>query len=106
MRVEVNLAEDSNACFKAVQENSHVVVNYFDLRTQSYHKKVLKPVFGVSNYWYRYEFAKSRGQIHWHHLSWRDDSSHISCCMKLAKEAVAMLSMQLDLASGLMKTLP
>ena len=70
---EVNLAEDSNARFKAVQENTHVVVSYFDLRTQAYHEKVLKPVFGVSDYWYRYEFAKSRGQIHWHQLSWRDD---------------------------------
>ena len=38
-----------------------------------YQEKVLKPVFGVSDYWYRYEFAKSRGQIHWHQLSWRDD---------------------------------
>ena len=70
---EVNLAEDNNARFKAVQENTHVVVKYFDLRTQSYHEKVLKPVFGVSDYWYRYEFAGSRGQIHWHQLSWRDD---------------------------------
>ena len=70
---EVNLAEDSNARFKAVQENTHVVVSYFDLRTQAHHEKVLKPVFGVSDYGYRYEFAKSRGQIHWHQLSWRDD---------------------------------
>ena len=30
---EVNLAEDSNTCFKTVQENTHVVVNYFDLCT-------------------------------------------------------------------------
>ena len=50
-----------------------MVVSYFDLRTQSYYEKVLKPVFGVSDYWYRYEFAKSRGQIDWHQLSWRDD---------------------------------
>ena len=70
---EVNLAEDSNAHYKAVQENTHVVVNYCDLRTQSNHDKVLKPVFGVSDYWYWYEFAKSRGQIHWHQLSWRED---------------------------------
>ena len=70
---EVNLAEDSNARFKAAQENTHVVVSYFNLRSQAYHEKVLKPVFGVSDYWYRYEFAKSRGQIHWHQLSWRDD---------------------------------
>ena len=63
---EVSLAEDSNARYKAVQENTHVVVNYFDLRTQSYHEKGLKPVFGVSDYWYQYDFAKSRGQIHWY----------------------------------------
>ena len=30
-------------------------------------------MFGVSDYWYRYEFAKSRGQIHWHQRSWRED---------------------------------
>ena len=36
---EVNLAEDSNARFKAVQENTHVVVSYFDLRTQAYHER-------------------------------------------------------------------
>ena len=70
---EVNLAEDSNARFKAVQEDTHVVVSYFDLRTQAYHEKVLKPVFGVSDYWYRYEFANPRGEIHWQQLSWRDD---------------------------------
>ena len=27
---------------------------------------VLTPVFGVHHYWYRFEFAKSRGQIHFH----------------------------------------
>lgn len=70
---EVNLAEDSNARFQAVQENTHVVVKYFDLHTHSYHEKVLKPVFGVCNYWYGYESAKSLGQIHWHQLSWRED---------------------------------
>ena len=25
----------------------------------------------VSAYWYQYEFAKSRGMIHWHGLCWR-----------------------------------
>jgi len=51
----------------------HVVVSYFDARTQSYHEKIVKGVFGLTDYWYRYEFAKSRGQIHWHQLSWRED---------------------------------
>ena len=30
-------------------------------------------MFGVSDYWYWYEFAKSRGQIHWRQFSWRED---------------------------------
>ena len=45
---EVNLAEDSNARFKVIQGNTHVVASYFDLRSQAYHEKALKPVFGVS----------------------------------------------------------
>ena len=48
----VNLLEDSNARFKAVQENTHLVASYFDLRTQSYHEKIVKGVFGVRDYWY------------------------------------------------------
>ena len=31
VHLAVNLGEDSNARFKAVQENSHVVVSYFNL---------------------------------------------------------------------------
>ncbi|KAL9977152.1 hypothetical protein ACROYT_G014530 [Oculina patagonica] len=58
--------EERNACFRAIQEKTHVVVSYFDLHTQSHHDKVLKPVFGVCDYWYRYEFAKT----------------HTNCCMK------------------------
>ena len=100
---KVNLAEDSNARFKAVQENTHVAVSYFDLRTQAYHEKVLKLVFGVSDYWYRYEFAKSRGQIHWHKLSWREDRQphhllHEACedgCEE--EEYAARLSGQMNL---------
>lgn len=57
---EVNLAEESSARFKAVQENTHVVVKYFDLRIQCYHEKVLKPVFGVCDYWYHYEFGTNQ----------------------------------------------
>jgi hypothetical protein len=46
--------------FKALQENTHVVAKYFDLRTQSYFKNVMGPVFGVDSFWYRQEFAKSK----------------------------------------------
>ena len=33
----------------------------------------MSPAFGVSAYWYRQEFAKSRGMVHWHGLCWRSD---------------------------------
>ena len=59
--------------FKALQENTHIVAKYFDLRTQSFFQKVMGPVFNVDSYWYRQEFAKSRGMIHWHGLCWRGD---------------------------------
>ncbi|XP_061185108.1 uncharacterized protein LOC133193154 [Saccostrea echinata] len=33
----------------------------------------MNPVFKVNTYWYRQEFAKSRGMVHWHGLCWRSD---------------------------------
>lgn len=48
----VNL-DDHNQMFTAVQENSHIVSDFFDRRTQNYFKKVMAPVFGVDTHWYR-----------------------------------------------------
>ena len=62
-----------NTLFSVLQKNTHIVSHYFDLRTKSYFQKVMHPAFGVSAYWYRQEFAKSRGMIHWHGLCWRQD---------------------------------
>ena len=96
---EVDLAEDISSHFKAVQENTHVVVKYFNLCTQCYHEKVLKPVFGVCDYWYRYEFAKSWGQIHWHQLSWRDDRQpHQLLLIRLLKIIAVMWNIVQGLA--------
>ena len=64
---------DRNQLFQALQHNTHIVAKYFDLRTQSYFKEVMSPVFNVNAYWYRQEFAKSRGMVHWHGLCWRSD---------------------------------
>lgn len=64
---------DKNILFKTLQDHAHIVAQYFDLRTQSYFKNVMGPVFGVDTYWYRQEFAKSRGMVHWHGLCWRSD---------------------------------
>ncbi|XP_021371429.1 uncharacterized protein LOC110466321 [Mizuhopecten yessoensis] len=59
--------------FSVLQANAHVVAHYFELRTQNYFKEVMGPVFKVNTYWYRQEFAKSRGMVHWHGLCWRSD---------------------------------
>lgn len=93
---EVNLAEDNNSRFKAVQENTHVVVKYFDLRTQSYHEKVLKPMFGsliigtamnLPSLGVKFIGTSSAGEM---------TGSHTSCYMKLVNMVVMMRSMQLD----------
>lgn len=55
---------DHSIMFKALQENSNISAHYFDCRTTAYFKQVMGPVFGVDAYWYRQEFAKSRGVIH------------------------------------------
>jgi hypothetical protein len=65
--------DDRSKLFRALQENTHIVGYYFDLRTRSYFERVMRPVFGVNTFWYRQEFAKSRGMIHWHGLCWRSD---------------------------------
>ncbi|XP_060572109.1 uncharacterized protein LOC132730247 [Ruditapes philippinarum] len=62
-----------NNLFQVLQQNTHIVSLYFDLRTKAYFDLVMCPAFGVDAYWYRYEFAKSRGMIHWHGLCWRSD---------------------------------
>ncbi|XP_053405155.1 uncharacterized protein LOC123560749 [Mercenaria mercenaria] len=69
---EINL-NDPALLFETLQQNTHIVAHYFDLRTTSYFREVMGPVFGVDTYWYRQEFAKSRGMIHWHGLCWRSD---------------------------------
>ena len=47
--------------FDVLQQNTHIVAHYFDLRTQSYFHEVF---FNVNAYWDRQEFAKSRGMVH------------------------------------------
>ena len=65
--------DDKNELYEAITRNSHVVTHYFDLRTQAYFKHIMRHLFGLHSYWYRYEFAPSQGMIHWHGLGWRDD---------------------------------
>jgi hypothetical protein len=45
---------DFSDLFDALKKNTHIVAQYFDLRTQSYLKNVMSPVFSVSSpgVWY------------------------------------------------------
>ena len=54
--------------YQAVQDYSNVVQDSHPprKRLELYIKYAPMPVFGAKRYWCRYEFAKSRGQIHFH----------------------------------------
>lgn len=95
---------DKNILFKTLQENTHIVGQYFDLRTQSYFKNVMGPVFGVDSYWYRQEFAKSRGMVHWHGLCWRSDRELI-CCTKPSQLVFLKKNVPINCPSGLVRIL-
>ena len=64
---------EHNNLFAVLQRNTHVVSHNFDLHTQSFFANVVGPAFSVDTFWYREEFAKSRGMIYWHGLCWRSD---------------------------------
>ena len=46
----------------------------FEARTTSWFKHVIVAGLGITDYYYRYEFAKSRGAAHWHALGWAPDA--------------------------------
>ena len=54
--------------FKLVNQYSAVVQEYFQKKAESYLATVGHEHLGIQHYWGRYEFAKSRGQIHMHLL--------------------------------------
>ena len=60
------LREDNSRRYQDVQDYSMLAQKSFQVRLDLYIKEVLIPVFGVKNYWCRFEFDKSRGRIHFH----------------------------------------
>ena len=49
---------------KAVQTHEHIVTMYFAARCEHWYRLTLDELYGVVNYWYRFEFAKSRKSLH------------------------------------------
>lgn len=65
---KVNLELDHSTLNNVLNDYTLVVQEFFHLRVQEYFKTIGINVFGIKYYWGRFEFAKSRGQIHLHLL--------------------------------------
>ncbi|OQD62069.1 hypothetical protein PENPOL_c014G03959 [Penicillium polonicum] len=52
-----------------LQNNPHIIAQWFDIRFRLFQDKVLKRLFSVSDSWSRYEW-QGRGSVHNHALYW------------------------------------
>ena len=66
--IRLKFTNDSKYRHQVILQNQHIVTSYFDIRHTNYKDTVLKHLFQYEDFWSRYEFAKSRGQIHSHSL--------------------------------------
>lgn len=68
---------------KQLLKCGHIVVNYFDARTCNFFRTVLKELFQADDWWFRYEFAMSRGFIHFHSLIYsKDHATNVTCALR------------------------
>jgi hypothetical protein len=50
---EVKDLSDISVLLDVLQKNTHIVAQYFDIRTRNYFHDVMSPAFGVTSFWYR-----------------------------------------------------
>ena len=60
-----------------MNDYTYIVQQYFHKRVEIFLSTYAKKVFGINHYYVRFEFAKSRGQIHAHLLAILGDKSHL-----------------------------
>ena len=72
---KVDLELNHNELNKALNNYCIVVQEFFHLRVEAFLKTIGFHVFGMKHYWGRFEFAKSRGQIHLHLLGIVEDAA-------------------------------
>lgn len=94
------LAEGREAIDKGLVHttlNEHLVIqnDVFLLRTNAWFKIVMGEGLGFEEHWRRYEFAKSRGAIHFHALAW---------CKERADGIGKLLDQALNLNNATMNT--
>ena len=71
----VDLDKKNSERNRAVNNYSIVVQEFFQMRCRDYLDTVCKDLFKIKHYWCRFEFEKSRGQIHAHLLAITEDST-------------------------------
>jgi hypothetical protein len=72
---KIDLDLNHNELNKALNNYCIVVQEFFHLRVGAFLDTIGFHIFGIKHYWGRFEFAKSRGQIHLHLLGIVEDAA-------------------------------
>lgn len=81
--------DNSDERFEKLQQYAQVVTLYFEHRAMKWIVEVLVPALGIDTYYVVFEFAKGRGQIHFHLLAWLKSGEPHSVMHKAAPAALA-----------------
>lgn len=85
------LPQHRTTVFQLLQRYSTITNQVFVNRTRTWFRIVLQEGLGIEDYWYRFEFAKSRGAIHFHGLLFkRGASADLHAALDLALQAANM----------------
>lgn len=68
------LGKDNKELYNKLQEYAHVVTLFYEERATKWVEDVLVPALDLKCFYMVFEFAKSRGQIHFHLIAWRRDA--------------------------------
>ena len=75
---KIDFDVDHNAFNIALNDFAVVVQEFFHLRVNAFLEHIGLKLFGIKHYWGRFEFAKSRGQIHLHLLGIVEEASDVN----------------------------
>jgi hypothetical protein len=104
-RIAATLLDGSTASkaalHRAVRDHQHIVTAWFEIRTTTWFNGVLREGLGVTDFWGRYEFAKSRGAIHFHAILYAVDMmSELSPMLDAAASALDQDALTTALATA------
>lgn len=79
---------------RTLNQHGHLIAEWFTARTANYVETVMKGLLGVDKYYWRFEFAKSRGAIHFHGLFWVTRGAEVTAITIKLEEMLQALSAQ------------